>query len=172
MLFENVQVSGGFFSSLGLGLRGFGWSLLPLLLGIGWIVWQPRGLGGENTLAPIAGLLDRARAAGVPVIYVHSVREATNPEFTVFNVDEHLMRGSWGAEYCEEIAPQPGEPIVDKQCHDCFARTEMEGVLARLGIHALDHTVIVTGVALDVCVSHAALGFSVRDYFVAVPMDC
>ena len=46
MLFENVQVSGGFFSSLGLGLRGFGWSLLPLLLGIGWIVWQPRGLGG------------------------------------------------------------------------------------------------------------------------------
>jgi hypothetical protein len=46
MLFENVQVSGGFFQSLGLGLRGFGWSLLPLLLGIGWIVWQPRGLGG------------------------------------------------------------------------------------------------------------------------------
>jgi len=46
MVFENVQVSGGFFSSIGLGLRGFGWSLLPLLLGIGWIVWQPRGLGG------------------------------------------------------------------------------------------------------------------------------
>jgi len=46
MFFENVQVSGGFFQSLGLGLRGFGWSLLPLLLGIGWIVWQPRGLGG------------------------------------------------------------------------------------------------------------------------------
>jgi nicotinamidase-related amidase len=130
------------------------------------------GERGENTLAPLAGLLDRARAAGVPVIYVHSVREATNPEFTVFNVDEHLMRGSWGAEYCEEIAPQPGEPIVDKQCHDCFARTEMEGVLARLGIHSCDHTVIVTGVALDVCVSHAALGFSVRDYWVAVPTDC
>ena len=46
MFLENVQVSGGFFSSIGLGLRGFGWSLLPLLLGIGWIVWQPRGLGG------------------------------------------------------------------------------------------------------------------------------
>jgi hypothetical protein len=46
MLFENVQVGGGYFQSLGLGLRGFGWSLLPLLLGIGWIVWQPRGLGG------------------------------------------------------------------------------------------------------------------------------
>jgi hypothetical protein len=46
MLFENVQVSGGFFNQMGLGLRGFGWSLLPLLFGIGWIVWTPRSLGG------------------------------------------------------------------------------------------------------------------------------
>jgi hypothetical protein len=46
MLFENVQVSGGLFSSLGFGVRGLGWSLLPLLAGVAWIVWQPRGLGG------------------------------------------------------------------------------------------------------------------------------
>src|SRR3954462_6323372 len=57
MFFENVQVSGGFFQSLGLGLRGFGWSLLPLLLGIGWVVPHPRGLGGlalpPGGLAPL-----------------------------------------------------------------------------------------------------------------------
>ncbi len=46
MVFDNVQVSGGFFSSVGWGLRGFGWTLLPLLLGLGWIVLQPRGIGG------------------------------------------------------------------------------------------------------------------------------
>jgi hypothetical protein len=46
MLFENVQISGGFFGSLGWGPRGFGWSLLPLLFGVAWIVWRPRGLGG------------------------------------------------------------------------------------------------------------------------------
>ena len=46
MFFENVQISGGFFGSLGLGPRGFGWSLLPLLFGVAWIVWRPRGLGG------------------------------------------------------------------------------------------------------------------------------
>ena len=44
MLFSNVQVSGGFLGSL--GLRQFGWSLLPLLFGVGWIVLRPRGLGG------------------------------------------------------------------------------------------------------------------------------
>ena len=44
MLFSNVQVSGGLFGSL--GLRQFGWSLLPLLFGVGWIVLRPRGLAG------------------------------------------------------------------------------------------------------------------------------
>jgi nicotinamidase-related amidase len=130
------------------------------------------GERGEAILQPLAGLLSRARAAGVPVIYVHSVRDPDNPEFTVFKVDEHLIRGSWGAEYCDAIAPRPGEPIVDKHCHDCFNHTELEAVLARLGVRPCEHTVIVTGVALGVCVSHAALGFSVRDYWVAVPMDC
>jgi hypothetical protein len=32
--------------------------------------------------------------------------------------------------------------------------------------------VIVTGVALGVCVTAAVLGFSVREYWVGVPMDC
>jgi nicotinamidase-related amidase len=130
------------------------------------------GERGEAILRPLAGLLDRARAAGVPVIYVHSVREHDNPEFTVFNVDEHLIRGSWGAEYCDEVAPRPGEFVVDKECHDCFNHTKLETVLARLGVRPCGHTVIVTGVALGVCVSHAVLGFSVRDYWVAVPTDC
>jgi ureidoacrylate peracid hydrolase len=130
------------------------------------------GERGEAVLRPLAALLDRARAAGVPVVYVHSVRDPDNAEFTVFKVDEHLIRGSWGAEYCGEIAPRPGEPVVDKECHDCFNHTELEAVLARLGIRPREHTVIVTGVALGVCVSHAVLGFSVRDYWVAVPMDC
>ena len=35
-----------FLGSLGWGPRGFGWSLLPLLFGVAWIVWRPRGLGG------------------------------------------------------------------------------------------------------------------------------
>jgi ureidoacrylate peracid hydrolase len=130
------------------------------------------GRYAERILEPLATLLARAREAGVPIIYVHSVREKNNPEFTVFKVDEHLIRGTWGAEYCEEIAPRPGEPVVDKECHDCFNHTELEAVLQRLGITPCDHTVIVTGVALGVCVTHAVLGFSVRDYWVAVAMDC
>ena len=49
MLFDNVQISGGLYWGWGFGWSGrrsFGWTLLPLLIGIGWVVWRPRGLGG------------------------------------------------------------------------------------------------------------------------------
>jgi nicotinamidase-related amidase len=130
------------------------------------------GERGERTLAPLAALLGKARAAGVPVVYMHSVRDPDADVFRVFDVHQHLLRGSWGAEYCDEIAPRPGEPVVDKTSHDCFNHTELEATLERLGVPRCDSTVIVTGVALGVCVSAAVLGFSVRDYWVAVPMDC
>src|SRR5437763_10698702 len=58
------------------------------------------GERGERTLAPLAALLGKARAAGVPIVYVHSVRDADADVFRVFDVHEHLVRGSWGAEYC------------------------------------------------------------------------
>jgi hypothetical protein len=57
MLFDNVQVSGGFFDRLGLGLRGFGWSLLPLLFGIGWLVCRPRSAGAWALLVLGVGIL-------------------------------------------------------------------------------------------------------------------
>jgi nicotinamidase-related amidase len=130
------------------------------------------GERGERTLAPLAALLGQARAAGVPVIYMHSVRDADAQVFRVFDVHQHLLRGTWGAEYCEEIAPHRGEPVVDKTSHDCFNHTELEAVFERLGIIPCDTTVIVVGVALGVCVSAAVLGLSVRDYWAAVPLDC
>lgn len=130
------------------------------------------GERGERILEPLSALLGRARAARVPVVYVHSVRDVGQRVFRVFKVHEHLLRGSWGAEYCEEIAPRPGEPVVDKTSHDCFNHTELETVLESLGIRPGDSTVVVTGVALGVCVTAAVLGFSVRDYWVSVPMDC
>jgi nicotinamidase-related amidase len=130
------------------------------------------GERGERTLAPLAGLLASARAASVPIVYVHSVRDPDAQVFRVFDVHEHLLRGSWGAEYCEEIAPRPGEPVVDKTSHDCFNHTQLEAVLERLGVPPCDSTIIITGVGLGVCVTAAVLGFSVRDYWVAVPMDC
>jgi nicotinamidase-related amidase len=130
------------------------------------------GARAERILGNVAELLDKARAVDVPVIYSRSVREADDAEFTVFKRKRHLLRGGWGAEFSDEVAPRPGDPIVEKRSHDCFNGTEMEATLARLGVRPCTHTVIVTGVGINVCVTCAADGLSVRDYWVAMPMDC
>jgi hypothetical protein len=57
MLFDNVQVSGGLLNRLGLGLRGFGWSVLPLLFGIGWLIWRPRHACAWALIAIGVGIL-------------------------------------------------------------------------------------------------------------------
>ena len=48
----------------------------------------------------------------------------------------------------------------------------MDSLLERLRILPETHTIIVTGVVVNVCVYHAVIGFHVRHYNVVVPLDC
>ncbi|HEU4637418.1 MAG TPA: isochorismatase family protein, partial [Candidatus Binatia bacterium] len=68
--------------------------------------------------------------------------------------------------------PERDEPVVVKYTHDCFYRTEMESVLERLEMRPGDACIIVTGIASRGCVQCAVTGFSIRDYYVYVPVDC
>jgi nicotinamidase-related amidase len=71
-----------------------------------------------------------------------------------------------------QLKPQPGEPVVVKYTHDCFYRTDMESVLDRLGMRPGEGRIIVAGIATRGCVQCAVTGFSIRDYYVYVPLDC
>jgi len=123
-------------------------------------------------IQPIRELLERCRDAGIPVIYVQSLRDPGSPEFTVFGVTPYILRGSWGSEIVEDLAPLPAEPIVEKNSHDCFSHTRMEQVLAEKGLTPCDSTIFVVGLGLSNCVGCAITGLSVRHYRVVVPMDC
>src|SRR6516225_31043 len=46
MLFQHVKVTTGFMSALGLGGQGFGLLMIPLLIGIGWIMYDAKSLMG------------------------------------------------------------------------------------------------------------------------------
>ena len=59
-----------------------------------------------------------------------------------------------------------------KYTHDCFYQTQMDALLARRGIQPETHPIIVIGVAANVCVYQAVVGFHVRHYNVVVPIDC
>lgn len=131
--------------------------------------------GNQRSFDVIEGnvrLLAKAREAGAKVIFIQSVRKPDALEVTVFGRKPMLLDGTEDVEIVEEIAPLPGEPVVQKWSHDPFARTSLEAVLEREGIIAGETTVLVTGVSAAVCAHACALGFSNRHYMTLIPLDC
>lgn len=120
----------------------------------------------------IARLRERVRQAGGRVAHTQSVRSPDALEFTVFKNTVRKLEGSWGAEIIDELKPAAGEPIIVKHTHDCFYRTEMDSLLDRLGVRPGEGRVVVTGISTRNCVQSAVTAFSVRGYYVYVPIDC
>jgi nicotinamidase-related amidase len=130
------------------------------------------GVAAEEAVRAVASLIGGARQRGVPVLWVQSVRDPDAVEFTAFRQEPHLIEGTWAVQYTPPLEILKGEPIFKKRCHDCFTCTGLEAYMADRRMTAPDWTMIVVGVALPVCVNHAVLGFSVRNYRVVVPLDC
>jgi nicotinamidase-related amidase len=120
----------------------------------------------------IVNLRRRVREAGGIVVHTQSVRKPDALEFTLFNNVMRKMEGTWAAQFVEALTSEVDEPVIVKYTHDCFYRTEMESVLDRLGRRPGEARIIVTGIAARGCVQTAVMGFSVRDYYVYLPMDC
>ncbi len=120
----------------------------------------------------IQGLVEKVRAAKIPIIYVHSVRTLKEAEFTVFGRDNHLELGSWGAEIIDEVKPKEDDIVIDKFSHDCFLRKDMDEALNKLVPDPTNCHAIITGGSLNVCVYHATMGFYLRDYWTVVVTDC
>jgi len=82
-------------------------------------------------------VLEDARATGCPVVYV---RHDGSPY--------ELLPGTPGWEVATEIAPLPGEPIVEKRFRDAFRETNLADVLSTLGVDEL----FVSGMQTEFCV--------------------
>ncbi len=126
----------------------------------------------SNVVLAIAGLAERARSAGVPVIYIQSVRTTEEPYFTVFGQSPILKTGTWASEIVDELRPQGGDIVVQKFCHDPFYRADLDNVLRRLAPDPTRSYAIVAGGGANVCYYHAILGLHVRDFWTIAPVDC
>jgi nicotinamidase-related amidase len=101
----------------------------------------------DGVVATIAGLVDRARSEDVPVVWVQ-------------HADGGLQRDSDEWQIVPELRPAEAEPLVHKNYGDSFEATELEEVLAGLGVGRL----IVTGAQTDACIRSTLHGAFVRGY--------
>jgi len=99
------------------------------------------------SVSGIQGLLARARARGMPVVY-------------------SLIRNATEADIRAEVAPHAGEPIVQAGV-DKFQGTELEAILRSRGIQA----VIVVGTSAHGAVLNTATGAALRGLKAVVPVD-
>jgi len=125
----------------------------------------------EEIIAKIVALRRRVSAAGGMVVHTQSVRKPDALEFTSFKNAVRKVEGTWGAEFIDQLKPAADDPVVVKYTHDCFYRTDMEALLERLRLRSGEGRIIVTGIAARGCVQCAVMGFSIRDFYVYVPVD-
>jgi nicotinamidase-related amidase len=108
----------------------------------------------DGVVATIATLVDKARADGVPVVWVqHS--------------DDHLPRDSEGWQYVPELARAADEPLIHKNYGDSFEATDLEEVLAERKVGRL----VVTGAQTDACIRSTLHGAIVRGYDATLVSD-
>jgi nicotinamidase-related amidase len=111
-------------------------------------------LNRDDVIARIKSLVDRAREADVPVVWVqHS--------------DEELLRDSEGWRYVPELVRGESEPLVHKSYGDSFEATDLEKVLAERGVGRL----VVTGAQTDQCIRSTIHGGLARGYDVLLVAD-
>jgi biuret amidohydrolase len=79
-----------------------------------------------------------------------------------------LVRGSSGHEIVPELAPQPGEVVVDKPGKGSFYATDLETILRARDITHL----VVTGVTTEVCVQSTVREANDRGFESLVLSDC
>jgi nicotinamidase-related amidase len=101
----------------------------------------------DKVVANIAALVDKARAAGVDVVWVQH------------NSDD-LPRDSQGWQYVPDLVRRESEPLVQKAYGDSFEQTDLESVLAARGIGRL----VVSGAQTDECIRSTLHGAIVRGY--------
>jgi nicotinamidase-related amidase len=134
----------------------------------------------RRTIEPLAALLTGWRAAGLPIIHT---REGHLPDLSDCppaklkrgpdigrpgHFGRILIRGEYGHDIIDELAPLDGEPVVDKPGKGAFYATELPEILEKDQIKQL----VVTGVTTEVCVHTTVREANDRGYECLVLSDC
>jgi nicotinamidase-related amidase len=113
---------------------------------------------GAGVVGRIASLIDRARKANTPVIYVQ--HDGVDPRHP-------LAKGNPGHAIHHAIAPRAGETVIGKTQCSSFLGTDLERALKQSDIDQL----VICGMQTEFCVDTAVRAAHERGYKVTLVSD-
>ena len=137
----------------------------------------------RSTIEPTRRVLDAARRHDWTVVHTReghrpdlsdlfpAKRDRGRPTLRIGDdgpMGRLLVRGSEGHDIVPELAPAPGEVVLDKPGKGSFYATDLETVLRARGITHL----VVTGVTTEVCVQSTVREANDRGFECLVLSDC
>lgn len=132
---------------------------------------------------PLQSLIEAARAAGILVIHTREGHEPDLSDCPPAKLNRGLpskrigdpgkygrilIRGEYGHDIIDELAPIEGEIVIDKPGKGAFYATELQDILVGAGITQL----LMTGVTTEVCVHTTTREANDRGYECLVVSDC
>ena len=115
----------------------------------------------------LAQMKRRAKAHGVPVIYANDNFGRWRSDFPTL-VEYCSSSESRGRPVVLQLLPEEDDYFILKPKHSAFFQTNLEILLDYLGVR----TLIMTGMAADICVLFSANDAYMRDFRVIIPADC
>jgi nicotinamidase-related amidase len=137
----------------------------------------------QAVIPPLRAVLAATREAGLTVLHTREGHlpdlsdcppaklSRGSPSLRIGDPGPHgriLIRGEYGHDIIDELAPLPGELIIDKPGKGSFYATGLHETLQDKGISSL----IVTGVTTEVCVHTTVREANDRGYECLVLADC
>lgn len=108
----------------------------------------------SRIVANIARVVERARAGGIPVLWVQ-------------HGGEEISKGTADWQWVPELNPAEGEPTIHKQFNSAFEETELDHVLERLAVTRI----VLAGAMTNWCIRATAYGALERGYDLLLVKD-
>ncbi len=128
----------------------------------------------QSMVPRLVDFIGEARKVKLPVVFVQAIYDECHLSAVWLEKKRgrpvsprHCLSGTWGADFYL-VRPEPGDPIVQKHRYSAFIDTNLDLVLRSMGIE----TLLLSGVATNVCVESTARDAFQRDYYVVFLDDC
>jgi ureidoacrylate peracid hydrolase len=142
--------------------------------------------GAAAVIRNIKGVLETARGAGMPVIFFQNGWDPAyveaggpgSPNWHKSNAlktmrerpeleGKLLARGGWDHDLVDELAPQPGDIVLQKTRYSGFFNSQLDSVLRSRGVR----NIVFVGIATNVCVESTLRDGFHLEYFGVVLED-